>query len=282
MGKKIIISVAPTGNKLKKQDNPNVPITAEEIADTLVECWEAGASVAHVHVRDGKEMPSNQKKKYQEVWDLLEERGCPIIRQASLAGSDRTDLNLLDILDTDTDMASLGMGSINYLNRVNLFEPDFIRALAKKMKDREIRPELEIFDVSMVENSLRLQKEGLLTDPMKYNFILNAPGTLKGTIENLVHLVHQLPPDAIWGVTAMGECHTRLIATAISMGGHVRVGLEDTTVDACGKSVSNPEQVRWVAELARLMGREPASSEEARALLQIKRKTNIGGMGNGV
>lgn len=274
MGKKIIISVAPTGNKLKKQDNPNVPVAAGEIADTLVECWKAGASVAHVHVRDEKEMPSNQKEQYQTVWDLLEERDCPIIRQASLAGSDRTDRKLLDILDTDADMASLGMGSINYLSRVNLFEPDFIRSLAKKMKDRGIRPELEIFDVSMVDNSLRLQKEGLLTGPMKYNFILNAPGTLKGTIENLVHLVHQLPPDAIWGVTAMGECHADLIAAAIGMGGHVRVGLEDTVVDAWGRPVSNLEQVRWVAELARLMGRELASCEETRELLQIKRKAN--------
>lgn len=272
MGEKVMISVAPTGNRLRKQENPSVPVTAEEIAATLVECCEAGASIAHVHVRDENEIPSNQKERYQKVWDILEARNCPIIRQASLAGSDQTDPGLLDILDTDADMASLGMGSINYLSRVNLFEPEFIRSLAKKMGDRGIRPELEIFDISMVDNSFRLQKEGLLTTPMKYNFILNAPGTLKGTMENLLYLVHQLPTDAIWGVTAMGECHTDLIAAAISMGGHVRVGLEDTTVNARGKPVSNAEQVRWVAELVRLMGREPASCAEARELLQIKPK----------
>ena len=272
MKKKIIISVAPTGNKLRKRDNPDVPVTPEEIAETLIECSREGASVAHVHVRDEKEMPSSQKELYQKVWDILEKENCPIIRQASLAGSSKTDPALSDILDTNTDMASLGMGSINYLDRVNLFEPDFIRSLAEKMRDKKIRPELEIFDVSMVDNSIRLQKEGLLTGPMKYNFILNAPGALKGTIDHLMYLVRQLPPDAIWGVTAMGKCHTDLIAAAISMGGHIRVGLEDTTEDAWGRPANNAEQVRWAVKLARLMGREPVSCEEARELLQIKRK----------
>ena len=231
MKKKIIISVAPTGNKLRKRDNPDVPVTPEEIAETLIECSREGASVAHVHVRDEKEMPSSQKELYQKVWDILEKENCPIIRQASLAGSSKTDPALSDILDTNTDMASLGMGSINYLDRVNLFEPDFIRSLAEKMRDKKIRPELEIFDVSMVDNSIRLQKEGL-----------------------------------------MGKCHTDLIAAAISMGGHIRVGLEDTTEDAWGRPANNAEQVRWAVKLARLMGREPVSCEEARELLQIKRK----------
>ena len=270
MKHKLIISVAPTGNRLKRENHPYVPVTATEIADDLAACCEAGASLAHVHVRDDDGLPSNRPQDYQKVWDGLFQMECPIIRQASLAGGSTTRYELLDILDTDTEMASLGMGSVNYLDRVNLFEPEFIRTLARKMQKRHIRPELEIFDASMVDNSFRLAEEGCLTQPMKYNFILNAPGAMKGTMKNLFYQVSQLPKDALWGVTAMGESHVPLVAMAIVMGGHVRVGLEDRERDGTGQPMGNLEQVRWVVRLAGLLGREVATCQEARQMLGIR------------
>lgn len=269
MRNKLIISVAPTGNRLKKRDHPYVPVTPEEIARDLAECCEAGASLAHVHVRDYEERPSNRPQDFERVWDLLKQANCPIIREASLAGKSTTDYSLLGILETDAEMASLGMGSVNYLERVNLFEPDFIRALAGRMKERRIRPELEIFDTSMVETCFRLADEGYLEEPLKYNLLFHVPGALRGTIPNFLFQVNQLPADALWGVTAMDESHMSLIPMAIIMGGHVRVGLEDWSTDQDGRPMSNVEQVRWVVQLSGLLGREVATCEEARQMLGL-------------
>ena len=265
----LIITVAPTGNRLRKAKHPLVPISPEEISEDLYECWKAGASVAHVHARDKEENPTSAPDVYEAVWSRLKKARCGIVRQASLAGKATTDQRLLDILDTDAEMASLGMGSINYLDRVNLFEPDFIAELAEKMKNKGIKPELEIFDVSMTDNALRLKDKGLLEEPLKYNFILDGPGTLKGTVDNLLFMVNRLPKEALWGVSAMGPSHVALTAMAVVMGGHVRVGLEDRPFDGGGKPMSNVEQVRWVVGLAEKLGRKVADSDEARRILGL-------------
>lgn len=269
--KKLIISVAPTGNRLQHHMHPYVPISEDEIAEDLMACCEAGASIAHVHVRNRDETPSNNPDKFQKVWDKLEEADCPIIRQASLAGGKTTNYKLLDILETDADMASLGMGSINYLNRVNLFEPEFISVASKRMRDKNIFPELEIFDSVMVENAMRYFREGYLESPLKFNFIFDAPGTMAGTPRNLMFQVNSLPENALWGISAMGESHVEMIAMAMAMGGHIRVGLEDCIADTSGKPMSNVEQVKRVGELAHLMGREVATCEEVRSMLKLKK-----------
>ena len=172
-------------------------------------------------------------------------------------------------IELGPEMASLTTGSSNFAHSVNHNPPQYIEHLAKKMLKYHVKPEVEIFDLSMIDNAKYLVKKGLLAEPVRYNLVLNVPGSLKGTAKNLMILKESLPNNCTWQVTAVGKSHQELTALALVLGGDVRVGIEDVLELEKGRPVSNVELVERVVGLAKSLGREIASPEEARAQLGL-------------
>ncbi len=268
MDNKTIITVAPTGNVPDKKMNPFTPVTPEEIAEDVYNCYLEGASVAHIHARNEKGGPTTDPVVFQEIMDRIRKK-CDIIIQLSTGARGGGLEDRGDCLRLKPEMASLTTGSSNFPGAVNYNPPGFIENLALKMHEFGVKPELEIFDLSMIETALYLFKKGLLKAPLHFNLVLNVPGSLKGSARNLFILKESLPAQCTWTVTAIGKSHKRLCALALILGGNVRVGLEDVLELKQGRAASNLELVKNVKAMAKMLDKEIASPAEARAILGI-------------
>lgn len=269
---KLIITVALTGNVPTKEMNPHTPLTVDEIVQDIKACAQAGASVAHIHVRDSNLQPTSDRKLFKAVLEGVKREKIDIITQLSTGarGGENTVEWRGQMLDLPCEMASLSTGSSNFPNSINANTPELIKALADKMKAHEIKPEIEVFDLAMIGNAVRLAKKDVLLNPLHFNMVLNVPGSLEGTPKNLMTLVDNIPPKATWTVSAIGRSQFHLIPLAIAMGGHVRTGLEDVIEFPKGTLVSNVDLVTRAKKIADAMGREVATPDEARKLLSIK------------
>ncbi len=268
---KLIITVAPTGSIPKKKHTPHVPITPEEIVETGIRCEAAGASIIHVHVRNlADESPSIDFGLFESVYNGLKSETNLIIQistggRAGMAYEDRKER-----LNLKTDMASLTTGSVNFPNRVYANSPELIRNLARDMQAHGIKPEMEIFDVSMINNALALIEEGLVTPPLHFDFVMGLKGAIPATIENLVHMARSIPADSTWSVAGIGAAQLPMNTHAILMGGHSRVGLEDCIYYRRGELATNERLVKRIVNLSQELGREIASPDEARKILKLK------------
>ncbi|SFM08270.1 BKACE family enzyme [Pelosinus propionicus] len=257
---KLIITIAPTGNVPTKKMTPHVPITPEEIAQDIMECYEAGAAVAHVHVRDEEGMPTSDTKRFAEIFEHLEKKACPIIKQISTGargGKSAEERGASLVLKPQS--ASLSTGSSNFPTAVNANEPLLINYLAASMLENGIKAEIEVFDVAMIHNAVQLQKSGLIQGPLLFNLVLGVKGSLPATAKNLFFLVESLPPDAIWSVSIIGSNHVNLSMIAMALGGHVRVGIEDNIYYSKNVLATNRTLVERISSIANAMGREIAS-----------------------
>ena len=268
---KIIITLAMLGNVPTKEMNSNVPITPEEIADTLEECSDLGVSIAHLHARDKYQQPTHSKSVYKAILDEISKRKINVITQVSTGarGGDNTAASRGQMLDLNCEMASLATGSSNFLTSINANSPDLVFELTKKMKDNGIKPEIEVFDSAMIGNAVRLIKRGVLTSPVHFNLVMNVPGSIPGTPKNLMFLVESLPPNSTWSVCGIGPAQTSMIGMAMILGGHVRTGLEDTLLYKKGVPATNKMLVERVVRLAKELGRDIATPDEARKILNI-------------
>lgn len=271
---KLIITVAVTGAEVTREQQPNLPITPDEIADDVYKCWKAGASIAHIHARMPDGTPTQSKEVYSEIKRKIRERGCDIIIQFSTGGAVwHSPDERIQCLDAEPEMATLSAGSCNFGNDVFMNSPSFMELLAKRMKEKGIKPEIEIFEPGMIENALRLVKKGLLELPLHFDFVLGVPGAMTGTIDDLLFLVNKLPKGCTWSVAGIGRYELPLAVHAIVMGGHVRVGFEDNIYYRKGElAASNAQLVERIARIAKEVGREIATSDEAREILGIRRE----------
>ena len=267
---KLIITVASTGSVPTRQKTPHVPITPAEIVATAIRCEAAGASILHVHVRDPEdESASSAYHLFAEVCSELEAR-TDLIVQISTGG--RAGMSYEERsarLALRPEMASLTTGSVNFPDSVYANSPALIEGLAGDMRHYGIKPEMEIFDVSMIRNALELEKKGLAAAPLHFNFVLGLKGALPATIDNLVHLKNALPADATWCTSGIGPAQLTVNTHALLMGGHVRVGLEDNIYYRRGELASNERLVERMVRLAAEFGREVASPDEARRILHL-------------
>ncbi len=269
---KLIITAAVTGSIPKKSKTPHVPTTPQEIADCALRCEEAGASILHIHVRDQQEKPSDDPALFAQVMDKLKGR-TRLILQVSTGGRAGTDMeSRTRRLQTDPEMASLTTGSVNFPNSVYANPPDLIQALAKEMLRFHIKPEMEVFDLAMIENALRLEREGLTPAPLHFNFVMGLPGAMPAKVEHLVHCRSCIPSDATWTVSGIGPAQLSMGVHAILMGGHVRVGLEDNIYFKKGELATNERLVQRMVHVSRTLGRETASPDEARDILGLGEK----------
>ncbi len=267
---KLIITVALTGNVPTKEMNPYVPISAEEIAQDVRRCRDLGASVFHVHARGRDGKPTLKLEYYIENVLRIKEVAPDVIIQLSTgarAGKDWQDragpVKLLP------EMASFTTGSTNLPGIVYENSPQFLEFLASLFKETEVKPELEIFEVGMINNAIFLSKKGYLEPPFHFNFVLGAPGAMPYSVKNLLFLLESIPPNSTWSATGIGNSAIPCATASIIMGGHVRVGLEDSLFMPDGSLATNPKLVEKVVKIAKEIGREIATPDEARKILSL-------------
>ncbi len=267
---KLIITVALTGNVPTKDMNPHVPMTPEEIAQDVRRCADAGAVLFHVHARDDLQKPTLDVKRYKENVRRIKELAPEVILQLSTgarAGKDwEARANPVRLLP---EMASFTTGSNNLPGIVYENSPQFIEFLAGVFKETGVKPEIEVFETGMINNALYLQRKGLIHPPLHFDFVLGAPGSMPGSVKNLLFLSESIPPGSTWSVAGIGKMAIPLATSAIVMGGHVRVGLEDNLFMPDGSPATNPKLVEKIVRIARETGRDIASPDEARKILSL-------------
>jgi uncharacterized protein (DUF849 family) len=273
----LIINAALTGIVPRRADVPYVPVTPEQIAEDAVACVDAGASILHLHARHGDESPAWEREYYAEFIPAIRALRPEVVICVSTSGREVAELDRrADVLDLEgdakPDMASLTLGSLNFNRTPSVNAPDTIVALAERMADRGIRPELEIFDSGMAYLARDLLDRGVLEAPLYANLLLGNRNTAPATAGDLAHLVAALPEGTTWAAGGLGAFQLPMNALAVFMGGHVRTGLEDNpTMDAeRRRPATNAGLVTRIAELARIADRKLATPGEVRQRLGLR------------
>ena len=270
MMEKLIITLAPTGNVPTYELNPHSALKLDQIVEDVKKCKAAGASVVHLHVRDETLTPTSSREEYKKLLEKLKD--VHMIKQLSTGarGGENTIEWRGQMLDLEADMASLSTGSSNFPTSVNANDPKLIKGLAKKMLDNGLKPEIEVFDVSMINNAVYLMKKGYIKGPLHFNMVMNVPGSIKGTPKNLMFMVDSIPEGSTWSVSGIGNAQIQMITLAILLGGHVRTGLEDVLMYDADTYATNEMLVKRVVRIAKELGREIATVEEARKILSLE------------
>jgi 3-keto-5-aminohexanoate cleavage enzyme len=274
---KLIINVALTGMIPMKQDNPAVPISPVEIGDDVKRCSDLGASMFHIHARNPDGMPTYRIEVFQEIIEKIRSLVSDCILCVTTSGRVHNEFaKRSEVLGLSgklkPEMASLTLGSMNFPKEASVNSPTMIQSLAAKMNECGIVPEQEIFDMGMVDYSKFLLEKGAIKPPLYYNLLLGSLGTIQATPLNLAMMVNSLPQGAMWAAAGIGKYQFSMNALAITMGGNVRTGLEDSIyMDAEKKRpATNPDLVERLIKVARAIGREPASPAEARTMIGLK------------
>jgi 3-keto-5-aminohexanoate cleavage enzyme len=267
---KLIITVALTGNVPTKQHNPNLPVTPDEVAEDVRRCSDAGAVVFHVHARDSEQRPTLELSVFKENVRRIKALAPEVVIQLSTGGRAGKDWeSRVEPVRLLPEMGSFTTGSNNLPGIVYENSPPFIDYLAGVFHETGVKPEIEVFEAGMINNALYLLKKGLIRAPLHFDFVLGATGAMPGTVRNLVFLQESIPHGSTWTVAGIGRAEIPLAAAAIAMGGHVRVGLEDNLFLPDGSAASNPMLVEKVVRIAREMGRDIATPDEARDILSL-------------
>ena len=273
----LVINAALTGMVPRRRNVPAVPEQPDQIALDAEACLAAGASNLHLHARDLDGEPSVSRDIYADIVRRVRAVSADVVVCVSTSGrihgrfEDRS-----AVLDLDgalkPDLASLTLGSLNFPKQASVTDPDMIRRLADAMNERGIVPELEVFDAGMLDYAHYLIERGVLRPPFVFNLLFGSLGTLSANAENVAMLVRRLPKDAYWQVAGIGRAQWAMNALGVTMGGHVRTGLEDNLhMDAERLDLAtNPRLVARVAGLAAALGRPVASPQQARQLMGLQ------------
>lgn len=269
-----IVTVAITGNIPTKADNPAIPITIKEQVESTHEAFEAGATLAHVHVRDDNGKPCSDADRFLALKEGIEKH-CPgMIVQFSTGARGGKGIGRAASLVYKPDMASLSTGSVNLGPVIYDNEPWLIDEMAKMMIDNDIKPEVEIFDLAMLYNAANLVKRGLLKTPMHCQFVLGIPGAMPAKESVFKFLLSELDnelPGSTWTAAGVGRFSFECNKWSLKHGGHVRTGLEDNLmIDKGVLAKSNAELVKKTISFFDEFNRHPASVEEARSVLGLK------------
>ncbi len=269
---KLIITCALTGAETSKEMNANLPISPDEQIRAAEACWKEGCSVVHIHVRDESGKPSQRIDLFEKVLKGIKDN-TDLIVQFSTGGAVGTPVQQrLAPLELRPEMASLNVGSLNFGDEVFENLPKDIAVLADKMKSLGIKPEVEVYDLGMLEYGVHLLEKGVLGSPAHFQFVMGTRHGISGNPENLFHLKSKLPGNCTFAVAGVGRAQLQLSPVAIVAGGHVRVGFEDNLMWSKGvPAQSNAQLVRRTAEISKILQREVASPSEARKILGISR-----------
>lgn len=274
--KKLIVNLAPTGMIPTKEMTPHVPVHPEEIVRDVLQCARLGASMAHIHARDEKGVPTYRSEIFRDIITAIRRENRELIITATTSGRTYNEYEkrsaVLDLIEeAKPDMASLTLSSVNFNKVASINSPDMIVALARKMQENDIKPELEVFDLGMINFARYLIGKGLLKPPYYFNILLGNIAAAQAKLLHLGLLVSELPEDSIWSVAGIGDAQCRMNAIGIIAGDGVRVGLEDNVWFDEGRTqlATNAMQVERIAAMARVLGREIASPSEVRQRLKL-------------
>lgn len=276
---KTIITVAPTGAWPKKKDNPNVPMTPEEIAEDVYECWKAGAAVAHLHMRDDEGNGIMDPVRFKKTVELIKaHEDCDIVLNLTTSGDIHADddIRVAHVEELKPDMASYDCGSMNWLNS-GLFinSPAFLERCGLSFQEWGVKPEIEAFDPGMIANAAYYIKKGVLKTPVHFQFCMGCANGITGTMKNLVFMKEEAEKlvganNFTWSCFGVGHSAMEMLYGAIALGGHIRVGMEDNVLFSKGVlAESNAQFVKRAVEAVKLFGREVATPDEARQLLNL-------------
>ena len=268
-----IITVAITGSVPRKENNPAVPITVEEQIESTQEAFEAGATLAHCHVRNDDGTTTSDPEKFGRLLEGLR-RHCPgMIVQFSTGGRSGKGDERGGMIGLKPDMASLATGSCNFPTRVYDNSPDLIDMLAGKMLENDVKPEVEAFDLSMIFKAVEMEKAQKIKGPLHVQFVMgvkNAMPVDRPAFDFYVDTLKRLAPEATWTGAGIGKDQVTLVKWSLERGGHVRTGLEDNIrLDRDTLAPSNAALVKQAVDLCPQFERHPASVEEARQLLSL-------------
>jgi uncharacterized protein (DUF849 family) len=274
MTKPCIICVAITGSLPKKADNPAVPITVAEQVESTHEAFEAGATIAHCHVRNDDQTPTSDPERFARLKEGLETH-CPgLIVQFSTGGRSGAGKERGGMLPLRPDMASLTVGSNNFPTRVYENPPDLVDWLASEMLKYEVKPEIEAFDLSHIFQAAKMAADGRLKSPLYVQFVMgvkNAMPADKPAFDFYIQTLKRLAPDAEWCAAGIGPNQIVLNEWCVAAGGHCRTGLEDNVrIDKSTLAASNAALVRRVVELCEKHERPVATWAQARAMLGLR------------
>lgn len=278
----LIINACLTGMVPTRRDNPWVPVSPEEIASDAAACAAAGASIFHLHARDENGVPTYKAEVYARILTLVRQ-ACPdAILCVSTSGRNfKTFEQRSEVLDIDgparPEMASLTLGSLNFPKQASVNDPDMISRLATRMRERGIVPELEVFDLGMLDYGKFLIDRKILSGPHYVNLLLGSLGTLSATPLHLALLVSALPAGTTWAAAGIGRFQFAMNSLAIVTGGHVRVGLEDNLFldEAKQRPARNADLIHRLANLAHAVERPIASPAQARQMIGLPQASPV-------
>lgn len=273
MAKPCIITIAITGSVATKENNPAVPVTIEEQIVSTREAYDAGATLAHCHVRDDNGAPTADPDRYRRLMEGIQE-ACPgMIVQLSTGGRSGTGKERGGMIHLKPDMASLAVGSNNFPTRVYENAPQLVDWLCELMLEHGVKPEIEAFDLSHIFQAVSLSKAGKLAAPLHIQYVMgvkNAMPVDRDTFEFFIKTTNRLAPDATWTAAGVGKDQITINHWALELGGHCRTGLEDNVrIDRETLAPSNAALVERVVELCPQYDRRPATVAEAREILGL-------------
>ena len=279
--KKTIITAAVTGAWPKKENNPNVPMTPEEICEDVYDCWQAGAAIAHLHMRDDDGNGIMDPVRFKKTWDLLKERhpDCDIIINMTTSGDIHADdeIRVAHVKELKPEMASYDCGSMNWLNS-GLFinSPKFLEDCGYLFQELGVKPEIEAFDPGMIGNAAYYLKKGVLVGPQHFQFCMGCANGIAGTMKNLVFMKETMESlcgkDNTWSCFGVGHSAMEMMYGAVALGGGIRVGMEDNVMYGRGQLAdSNRQFVERAARVIREFGNDVATPDEAREILGLKK-----------
>lgn len=277
----LIINVCLTGMVPTKLSTPYVPITADEIIEDAIKVYDAGARVVHIHARDENGLPTPDTLHYEKIISTLRRERPGLVCCATTSGRNWSDFEhrsgvLFLTGAAKPDMASLTLGSLNFHSGASVNPVEMIERLAMAMKEQGIKPELEVFDSGMVNLAKYLERHEIISGRKYFNILLGNINSAPATIGSLSALVEALPADSVWGGCGLGQFQLPMNVAAITAGGHVRVGLEDSIYYDYNKSrlTSNEELVRRLVRIADELQRPIATPEETRMMLGLREPAN--------
>ena len=277
---KVIITAAVTGAWPKKENNPNVPMTPQEIADDVYACWKAGAAVAHLHMRDDEGNGTMDTAKFEETVNLIHTKypDCDIVLNLTTSGDIHADdeIRVAHVKKLKPEMASYDCGSMNWLNSgLFLNTPKFLTDCGLLFQELGVKPEIEAFDPGMIGNAAYYIKKGVLKTPVHFQFCMGCANGIAGSMKNLIFM-NETADELVgkgnytWSCFGVGHSAMEMLYGAVALGGNIRVGMEDNVMYAKGQlAESNVQFIERAVRVIKEYGKEVATPDEARQILGL-------------
>ena len=277
---KVIITAAVTGAWPKKENNPNVPMTPQEIADDVYACWKAGAAVAHLHMRYDEGNGTMDTAKFEETVNLIHTKypDCDIVLNLTTSGDIHADdeIRVAHVKKLKPEMASYDCGSMNWLNSgLFLNTPKFLTDCGLLFQELGVKPEIEAFDPGMIGNAAYYIKKGVLKTPVHFQFCMGCANGIAGSMKNLIFMKETADElvgkgNYTWSCFGVGHSAMEMLYGAVALGGNIRVGMEDNVMYAKGQlAESNVQFIERAVRVIKEYGKEVATPDEARQILGL-------------